>query len=307
MNKEKKYLHYTDYIFKRSLEKYANGILKFLNLPYTIKKINQSEITDYGPKIRRLDFTGDVTTQAETLSLILECQTYIPTEDDLKRFFQYIALIRSFKNHDVELYILLTEKAPFESIDFKIKENCTYTMNVISLKNTKATDIFNRINNKLKHKKKINEEDIAALQLIVYTDFEESPAEILKKTHKLINSIEIEDVNEKKAILYILDVLSANMLNAKERNEYLEETTMLLNPRDEYMKNKGIEEGMKKGEEKGMKKGMKKGEEKGMKKGMKKGRNELQLEMVKELQKRNYPINEICEITKLTKQEIKNL
>ena len=66
---------------------------------------------------------------------------------------------------------------------------------------------------------------------------------------------------------------------------------MLLNPRDEYMKNKGIEEGMKKGEEKGMKK----------------GRNELQLEMVKELQKRNYPINEICEITKLTKQEIKNL
>ena len=40
---------------------------------------------------------------------------------------------------------------------------------------------------------------------------------------------------------------------------------------------------------------------------MKKGRNELQLEMVKELQKRNYPINEICEITKLTKQEIKNL
>ena len=66
---------------------------------------------------------------------------------------------------------------------------------------------------------------------------------------------------------------------------------MLLNPRDEYMKNKGIEEGMKKG--------MKKGEEK--------GRNELQLEMVKELQKRNYPINEICEITKLTKQEIKNL
>ena len=80
MNKEKKYLHYTDYIFKRSLEKYANGILKFLNLPYTIKKINQSEITDYGPKIRRLDFTGDVTTQAKTLSLILECQTYIPTE-----------------------------------------------------------------------------------------------------------------------------------------------------------------------------------------------------------------------------------
>ena len=284
MNKEKKYLHYSDYIFKRSLEKYANGVLKFLNLPYTIKKINQSEITDYGPKIRRLDFTGDVTTQAKTLSLILECQTYIPTEDDLKRFFQYIALIRSFKNHDVELYILLTEKAPFESIDFKIKENCTYTMNVISLKNTKATDIFNRINNKLKHKKKINEEDIAALQLIVYTDFEESPAEILKKTHKLINSIEIEDVNEKK---------------------------VLLNPRDEYMKNKGIEEGMKKGmkkgEEKGMKKGMKKGEEKGMKKGMKKGRNELQLEMVKELQKRNYPINEICEITKLTKQEIKNL
>ena len=127
------------------MKKYCDGVLKFLNIPYKLKRINQSEITGYGPKIYRMDFTGDVLDGIEELSLILECQTYLPQEDDIKRFFQYITLIRTFKNQNVELYILLTEKAPYDSLNFKINEDCIYKMNVISLKDIKATDIFNFI------------------------------------------------------------------------------------------------------------------------------------------------------------------
>ena len=294
MKTENNYLHYTDYVFKKILKKYCDGVLKFLNIPYKLKRINQSEITGYGPKIYRMDFTGDVLDGIEELSLILECQTYLPQEDDIKRFFQYITLIRTFKNQNVELYILLTEKAPYDSLNFKINEDCIYKMNVISLKDIKATDIFNKIEHKLKYRKKITEEDIAALQLIAYTSYTETTLEILKKANTLINKIPL-DINEKEAIIYILDVLSANMLNEKDKKEYLEETKMLINPRDEYMKNEGIKEGINKGKEEGKQEGKEEGIQ------------ENKEEIAKKLLNKNMPLKEISEITELTTQEIKNL
>ena len=163
-------------------------------------------------------------------------------------------------------------------------------MNVISLKDIKATDIFKKIEHKLKYRKKITEEDIAALQLIAYTSYTETTLEILKKANTIINKIPL-DINEKEAIIYILDVLSANMLNEKDKKEYLEETKMLINPRDEYMKNEGIKEGINKGKEEGKEE----------------GKQENKEEIAKKLLNKNMPLKEISEITELTTQEIKNL
>ena len=87
----------------------------------------------------------------------------------------------------------------------------------------------------------IGDEEIAALQLIAYTEYKESTLDVLKRAHHLIERMKLSD-KDKLAIIYILNVLSANMLSEKDKKEYLEETTMMLNPRDEYMKNKGKEE-----------------------------------------------------------------
>ena len=62
---------------------------------------------------------------------------------------------------------------------------------------------------------------------------------------------------------------------------------MLINPRDEYMKNKGIKEGINKGKEE--------------------GKQEKTEEIAKKLLNKNMPLKEISEITELTTQEIKNL
>lgn len=51
------------------------------------------------------------------------------------------------------------------------------------------------------------------------------------------------DMNEKEAVLYVLNVLSTNMLNETEKNKFMEERKMMINPRDEYLVNKGIEKG----------------------------------------------------------------
>ena len=51
---------------------------------------------------------------------------------------------------------------------------------------------------------------------MVYSDFEESKFEILQKARRLLEEIAVKssmDINEKKAIIYLLDVLSTNMLD----------------------------------------------------------------------------------------------
>ena len=244
------YNHYNDYAFKSILLNRANGLLKFAEIPYKIKRMMISEVTNLGPSISRLDFVGEAEKEGNSISLILECQTKLPTDEDIKRFFQYVSSIRIFKDSNVELFILCVEKPTYTKKEFVIKEDCVYTMHVISLKDFKAKDIFKKLENKLKNNQEITDEDIASLQLIVYTDFEESKLEILNKARKLFEDISDRlqlNINEKTAIIYLFDVLSANMLDSSQYDEYVEENKMLLNPVERYMKEKGIEEGVVKG------------------------------------------------------------
>ena len=194
------YRHFNDYVFKSILQKRANGLLKFVKIPHRIDNVLISEYTNLGPSISRLDFVGEAQHNGKSVILILECQTKLPTDDDIKRFFQYVASIRVFKDSDVELYILCTEKPSYDKKEFRIKEGCIYTMHVISLKNFKAEETFNKIENKLKNNDKITDNDIASLQLIIYTDFEGSKLEILNKARKLLERISerlVFDINEK--------------------------------------------------------------------------------------------------------------
>ena len=250
----KDYRHYNDYVFKSILQKRANGLLKFVKIPHRIDKFLISEYTNLGPSISRLDFVGETLHKDNALILIFECQTKLPTDEDIKRFFQYVTSIRVFKDSDVELYILCTEKPTYKKREFRIKEGCIYTMHVISLKDFKAEEIFKNIEDKLKNNDKITDDDIASLQLIVYTDFNKSKLEILNKARKLLERISqklVFDINEKRAIIYLFDVLSTNMLNGDEHEQYVEENRMLLNPVERYFKNQGIEEGIEKGIDKG--------------------------------------------------------
>ena len=136
------YNHYNDYAFKSILLDRANGLLKFAEIPYNIKRMMISEVTNLGPSISRLDFVGEAEKDGNSISLILECQTKLPTDEDIKRFFQYVSSIRIFKDCNVELFILCVEKPSYTKKEFVLKDDCVYTMHVISLKVFKAKDIF---------------------------------------------------------------------------------------------------------------------------------------------------------------------
>ena len=81
-----------------------------------------------------MDFVGEVKKGDEDICIILECQSDLPRDDDITRFFQYVSSLRVFKNRKVELYILCTKKAPYTKKEYIINDECTYTMHVKSLR-----------------------------------------------------------------------------------------------------------------------------------------------------------------------------
>ncbi len=86
------------------------------------------------------------------------------------------------------------------------------------------------------------------------------------------------DINEKKAIIYLLDVLSTNMLDDDEHERYMEENVMLINPVERYCVNKGRKE----------------------------GRKDIRFEVAKKMIKEGYSIDEIVNISGLSKEDILN-
>lgn len=82
------YGHYNDYNFRGVLLQRANGLFKFVKIPYRINRMLISEFTNLGPSISRMDFVGEGEYNGKIISLILECQTKLPTDEDIKRFFQ---------------------------------------------------------------------------------------------------------------------------------------------------------------------------------------------------------------------------
>ncbi len=286
---DKKYSQYNDFYFKSLLLKRANGVLRFLALPYEVTNFILSEYTTAGPGISRIDFAGDAKKDEKTVSLILECQSKLPTEEDIKRFFQFVSSLRIFKNNNVELYILCTEKAPYNEKEFVINENCIYTMHVISLKEFSARKILKCIEDKLKNNDIITDEDIASLQLIVYTDYDESELQILIQARLILEKISENsnmDINEKKAIIYLFDVLSTNMLNDDEIEKYEEETYMLLNPTDRYLLKRGRSEGRSEGRSDGIRDG--------------------KLEVAMNLLEEGFSIEKVVELTGLSERDILN-
>ena len=278
---DKNYPQYNDYYFKSVLRQRANGLLRFVGIPYQIDTMILSEYTTVGPGISRIDFAGDVKSDEKNITLILECQSELPTDEDIKRFFQYVSSLRIFKNNNVELYILCTKKPSYDKKEFVINDDCTYTMHVISLKDFKAREIFKCIEDKLKNNKKITDEDIAALQVIVYTDYDESEVEVLLKARMLLEKIAEKskmDINEKKAVIYLLDVLSVNMLDDEEIEEYGEETYMLLNPTERYLEKKGKLEGKLEGK----------------------------CDVAQNLLDAGFPIDQVVKLTGLSKEDILN-
>ena len=85
-----------------------------------------------------------------------------------------------------------------------------------------------------------------------------------------------------------------------------DESNMIEGARQEGIE-QGIEQGKKEGIEQGKKEGIEQGKQEGRKQGIEEGLKKAQIEMAKKLLKKEMLVEEIEEITKLTKEEIEKL
>lgn len=115
----------------------------------------------------------------------------------------------------------------------------------------------------------------------------------------LVEQISVDE-NEKEAIIYILDVLSANMLEETDKKAYIEERKMMINPRDEYLVNKTREEVMQETREQIQRAN---NETKQAKQDLK----QTNTTTIKNLIKKGFEIAEISEITGLSENQIQKL
>ena len=83
-------------------------------------------------------------------------------------------------------------------------------------------------------------------------------------------------------------MLSTNLLDDGEYDQYMGETVMLINPVERYCVDKGRKEGMKEGRKEGIQEGMEKGK----------------LDVAKNLLSEGFPIDEVVKLTGLSKEDI---
>lgn len=89
------------------------------------------------------------------------------------------------------------------------------------------------------------------------------------------------------AVIYLFDVLSANMLDENEYEEYVEENVMILNPVERYIESKAKQEGIEDGKREGIR--------------------ESKLEIAFNLINNGHVIDEVVKITGLSEEDILNV
>jgi predicted transposase/invertase (TIGR01784 family) len=138
---------------------------------------------------------------------------------------------------------------------------------------------------------------------------EEELKEILKEViGRFYNNLKENKINEWDLIYLRFTIAYTSKRIDKEEIESImksiggsEVESLLKNPWVE----EGIKEGIKKGKEIGLQEGLQKGLQKGLQEGLEKGEFKAKIETAKKMKKKGYSIKDICEITGLSKKDLK--
>lgn len=131
--------------------------------------------------------------------------------------------------------------------------------------------------------------------LAIIDDKDRGLIEMAEEKHKIIKEAK-EEVEE---------ILSDAVI--KELNELRQTAIWEENSAKHYAREQGLKEGRRLGIKMGKEEGRKEGREEGIQQGIKKGAKEKQIEIAKRMLKNGMKLEDIQEITELTKEEIENL
>ena len=237
---------------------------------------NPTELIELDPKV----YKTDVIMELDDVIVLTEFQsTPMRTMDD-KRCRLYTALVDYANKNNKPIIVLVISTAEKTKIrKYKLNDDCVFTIPVISLKDFNGDKIISKIEYKLKNNKKITRDDMLHLSLVPFMSSKRPLDKQIEKTVQTLDKVR----NNQECIsdfafgieLLIVEKFIKEERQHKKLTSILRDTMRII---AEWR-----EEDYKNGEKKGS------------------------IKTAKNMIKKNYPLEEIMEITELNKETILNL
>ena len=155
-----------DVIFKSQGQVYGQELMDIINIEGKIIEVHQTEYGIIDPKM----YKPDMVFELEDRIIILEFQsTYVDTSDK-KRFRLYTALFDHLKNKsqkDIEVHVLSTVEAE-KTKCYKINPDSSFSIYIHSLKSYDGDEFLNMINTKISNNQQLSEKELLLISLICF-------------------------------------------------------------------------------------------------------------------------------------------
>lgn len=240
-----------DIIFKDVTEEEVGVFLKRMNIKSKKKKLNPTEI-------RFIDATiliADIIIELDEIILIIEFQS---TEVDLKdknRFLAYFSVVNFKKKtkKGVKLIVISTAEKG-KKITHIIGDIIQFKFDIYSMKDENGDIILNNIENKIKNKEELSDEELIDLSLVPVMGSKNKQAEQIEKSVNLILSIDLEKYKVKNLVKSVAYLLADKFLEDGEKKtiicDALGGKMSAVYDYGQRQKEKGIKEGIKETSEK---------------------------------------------------------
>lgn len=157
-----------DVIFKSQGQVYGQELMDIINIEGKIVEVHQTEYGIIDPKM----YKPDMVFELEDRIIILEFQSTYVDISDKKRFRLYSALFDHLKNKsqkDIEVHVLSTVEAE-KTKCYKINPDSSFPIYIHSLKSYDGDEFLNMINTKISNNQQLSEKELLLISLICFME-----------------------------------------------------------------------------------------------------------------------------------------
>lgn len=157
-----------DVIFKSQGQVYGQELMDIIKIEGKIVEVHQTEYGIIDPKM----YKPDMVFELENRIIILEFQSTYVDISDKKRFRLYSALFDHLKNKsqkDIEVHVLSTVEAE-KTKCYKINPDSSFPIYIHSLKSYDGDEFLNMINTKISNNQQLSEKELLLISLICFME-----------------------------------------------------------------------------------------------------------------------------------------
>lgn len=227
-----------DKIQKEYAIKFVNWIFKYYEIDEEVISEKNSELTTLKDGGLIADFVGE---SKHGYNVNIEFQTNKPKSEDMIRFAKYALAIKNKYKKGVRTYVLSREKSQ-DDCYLNIGPDNKFRVIMINFKYLETNKILNKIEEKVKNNKQLNEDDLLFLKVGFITSTDEDTYQLLMKLTEITNKIQNITQNEINDMKIAHAIFAQHLLEKEQYEKIMEMISMRKNVFEERYE-KGREDG----------------------------------------------------------------